>query len=294
MKADEPRVGIIILNWNRPLDTIACLRSLAYITYSNYYIIVVDNGSTDGSPDQIRAVVPDVELLVNSQNLGFAAGANIGIGRALERGADYILLLNNDTVVAHQFLTPLVKASEKDATIGISVPKIYYYYDPTRIWSAGARWQPFPPRVKIIGLGQKDNPKYNEPYDLDYATGCAMLVRRHVFETVGGLDPVYFMYQEDYDFCYRVRKAGFRIVYVPQAKVWHKVSRGLGENSPRKWYLWSKSAVTFYARHFSGLTLVSFLGWVVVREILKGNVLFFRPFLHGVFDGLRTLKGEAY
>ena len=285
----EPLVGVVILNWNRPLDAIACLKSLASITYGNYHIIVVDNGSTDGSPERIRTAAPSVELLVSPENLGFGAGANIGIERALELGAGYVLLLNNDTVVAPESLALLVKASENDSTIGISVPKIYYYDDPTRIWSAGARWRSFPPRVVMIGFGREDGPEYSEQYDLDYATGCAMLVRRRVFEIVGAFDPVYFMYQEDYDFCYRVRKAGFRIVYVPQAKIWHKISRGVGENSSRKWYLWSRSAVVFYARNFSSLTLVSFLGWIVVREVLKGNFSFLHPFLRGVHDGIRTL-----
>lgn len=288
LKAREPLVGVVILNWNRPLDTIACLESLASITYPNHHIIVVDNGSTDGSPERIREAVPDVELLTSSQNLGFAAGANMGIDRALALGAEHVLLLNNDTVVAPESLGLLVKTIEKDPTIGISVPKIYCYDHPTRIWAAGSQWQPFPPRVTMIGLGREDHPRYNESYDLEYATGCALLVHRRVFEVTGAFDAVYFMYQEDYDFCHRVRQAGFRIAYVPQAKVWHKASQGLGENSPRKWYLWSKSSVIFYRRHFSRLTLAGFLSWVIVREVLKGNFSFRRSFLRGVRDGLRT------
>jgi len=285
----EPFVGIVILNWNRAPDTIACLESLASVIYGHYHTIVVDNGSTDGSPERIREAVPDVELLEVAQNLGFAAGVNIGIARALELGAQYVLVLNNDVVVASDFLGLLVKASEEDSTIGISVPKIYYYDHPTRIWSAGARWRAFPPSVTMIALDREDHPRHSEPRDLDYATGCALLVHHRVFEAAGAFDPAYFMYQEDYDFCHRVRQAGFRIRYVPGAKVWHRVSRGLGENSRQKWYLWSRSAAIFYAKHFSGPALACFLGWVVIREIVKGNFSSLPPLLRGAYDGIRAL-----
>jgi GT2 family glycosyltransferase len=289
LRAEEPLVGVVVLNWNRALDTIACLESLEALMYGNTHVIVVDNGSTNGSPATIGEAAPDTELLTARQNLGFAAGVNMGIYRALELGAEYVLLLNNDVVVAPDFLGLLQEAGHGEPRIGITVPKIFYYDHPTRIWSAGARWRAFPPRVTMIALGREDDPKYSEPRDLDYATGCALLVHRRVFEAVGTFDTAYFMYQEDYDFCRRARQAGFRIVYVPQAKVWHKVSRGLGENSHRKWYLWSRSAVVFYGKHFSNITLGCFLAWIALRETAKGNLGFFPPFVRGARDGMKAL-----
>jgi GT2 family glycosyltransferase len=284
----ESLVGIVILNYNNAEDTIACVESLAASTYGNCHVIVVDNGSVDGSPERIQETLPEAELLTNDQNRGFSAGANIGIKRALDLGASYVCLLNNDTVVAPECLEHLIAAGENEPTAGIAVPKIYYHDDPTRIWSAGARWEAFPPRVKMIGLGQRDHPAYDRRRDLDYATGCALLVPRHTFETVGTFDPTYFMYQEDYDFCRRVREAGLRIVYVPRAHVWHRVSQGLGEGSPEKWYLWSKSAAIFYRKFFSVPTLVCFLGWVFLREVSKGSLSFLQPLARGVRDGLQT------
>jgi len=287
---NPPLVGIVILNWNRPADTIACLKSLEHITYKNYFTIVIDNGSTDNSLDQIQAAAPWAMLLPLSQNLGFASGANVGIERALYLGAEHILLLNNDTIVAPDFLEPLVKAIDEDPKIGISVPKIYFFTPPSLIYAAGAKWTIIPPRVKMIGYNKPDGPRYDRPCDLDYATGCALLIHRQVFKSVGTFDPMYFMYQEDYDFCRRVRKAGYRIVYVPHSRIWHKGSQGLGENSPEKWYLWTKSTVIFYRKHFSLIALMCFIGWVAFREMLKGNNFFFKPFMCGMRDGFIASK----
>lgn len=283
-----PRIGIVILNWNKPLDTIKCLKSLNCISYKNYFSVVVDNGSTDNSFDLIRSCVPNVILLRLIKNLGFAGGANEGIKYALELGAKHVLLLNNDTIVAPDFLDPLVEILERDSTIGVAVPKIYYLDSPELIYAAGAEWTSIPPRIKMRGFGQRDSSQYNEPCDLEYATGCAMLIRSEVFSIVGLFDPIYFMYQEDYDFCRRVCRAGLRIVYVPEAKVWHKGSAGLGENSPDKWYQWSRSTIILYKKHFSIIALVCFLIWVFIREMVNLNFSFLKPFLRGIYEGLRT------
>jgi GT2 family glycosyltransferase len=291
MRTREPFVVAVILNWNRAADTVACLESLGSLTYGNQQAIVVDNGSSDGSAERIRAAVPGVELLSGEVNLGFAGGANLGIERALALGAEYVLLLNNDTVAAPESLTLLVDACACDEAVGVSVPKITYHEDPERIWSAGARWRSFPPRVTMIGFGRRDGPAYDKPGDLEYATGCAMLVRRRVFEVAGAFDPAYFMYQEDYDFCRRVREAGYRIAYAPAARIEHKVSQGLGEGSPQKWYLWSKSAARFYLKNVSAPALACFLAWVAVREACKGRTAFLRPLLRGVRDGIQA-RGE--
>lgn len=281
-------VGVVILNWNRPKDTMECVRSVSTSEYKNHRIIVVDNGSTDGSPEEIQKTSLEIELLTNAENQGFAAGVNVGIRRALQLGAEYVLILNNDALVAPKCLEELVLAAKADSMIGICVPKILHYYQPTRIWSAGAQWTRLPPRVKMRGFDKEDGLDYANMCDLDYATGCALLVRSHVFRVVGTFDPAYFMYQEDYDFCHRVRQDGFRIVYVPRATVWHKVSQSLGENSYTKRYLWSRSTVLFYNKHFSLFKLVGFIGWVGLREALKLNMSFFRPFVHGIYDGMRA------
>lgn len=285
--SDESVVAAVILNYRNPEDTIASARSITSSTYAKCYVIVVDNGSADGSVRRIQEALPEVQLLVSEQNLGFSAGVNLGIEHALHLGAGYVWLLNNDAVADPKCLERLVRVTAKDSTVGVAVPKIYYADDPTRIWSAGARWEGFPPRVKMIGLGERDSRKYDRQQDVDYATGCAMLIPRHIFESIGFFDPVYFMYQEDYDFCHRVRKAGFRILYVPRSHVWHKVSQSLGEGSPDKWYLWSRSAVVFYRKYFSLPALLCFLGWVVARELARGSLSALPPLVRGARDGVR-------
>ena len=287
--ADSPLIYVVIVNWNRANDTLECLRALESSDYSNYRPLVVDNGSTDGSLDVIEAAFPAVEVLANQDNLGFARASNIGIEYASQQGADYVLLLNNDTLVDKRFLTELVAVGESDHQIGMLVPKIYYHGGEDRLWSAGAQWRRFPPRVTIIGYGQEDGSAYGFQREVDYATGCAMLVKREVFEQVGMFDPAFFMYHEDYDFSARVRRGGYRIVYVPQAVMWHKVSASTGEESPLKWYYLGKYIVPLYLKHFRPprLSLALFVLWVLARETAKGNARYLGSYLRGLRDGWR-------
>jgi GT2 family glycosyltransferase len=284
-----PLVYIVILTWNRRDDTLECVRSVLELQYPHYRVLVVDNASTDGTLADIRSLFTVVETIKNPNNLGFATGNNVGIRYALDQGADYILLLNNDTVVHTQMLKELVAIAETRKDAGIIIPKIYYFGQNRRVWSAGAKWRSFPPRVTIIGLGQEDGPAFNRIEEVDYATGCAMLIRRRVFEEIGLLDTDFFMYQEDYDFSFRVRRGRFKIVYVPTAIMWHKVSMSTGEGSPRKWYLWARSVVTLYRKLYPrryGIPLTCFLTWVVLREIAKRNLSFLRPLVAGIRDGV--------
>jgi len=288
-RANNPLVYIVILNWNRRDDTAECLRSVSGLAYPRFRTLVVDNASTDGTLAAIHSLFDDVETVANERNLGFAAGNNVGIRHALAHGADYALLLNNDVVVDKRLLDELVAVGESRPDAGIIVPKIYYFGEDKRIWSAGAQWRSFPPRVTMIGLGQEDGPAFNSRRELDYATGCAMLIRRKVLEEVGLLDPDFFMYQEDYEFSYRIRQAGYKIVYVPDAILWHKVSTSTGERSPEKWYLWARSVVILYRKlyhHFFAAPLACFVIWIILRELGKRDIQFVRPLAQGLRDGL--------
>lgn len=283
-----PFVYVVILNWQRSDDTIACVRSIESGDYANLHLLVVDNGSTDDSVRKISAACPKVELLTLPENLGFAGGNNAGIGHALEHGADLILLLNNDTIVRPSAIAELVQALEQNESWAIAVPKVCYHDEPQRIWAAGARWRRFPPRVTMIGYGKQDAPQYNRACELTYATGCALLVRRSVFDEIGGFDPTFINYQEDYDFCYRARQAGHRLTYVPQAVVLHKVSQSLGHDAPERWHYLGRNTVLFYRPgvRFSWWALLSFLIWVVMREIIRGNISRLPAFARGVLEGI--------
>lgn len=226
---ERPLVWIIIVNWNGKADTLACLSSLRKISYASRHILVVDNASADGSVEAIRAQFPEVEVLVNERNERFARANNQGMQKALAAGADLVLLLNNDTEVAPDFLDHLVSAAASRPEVGMVAPKIYYHHDSQLIWFAGGRINFWTGRVSHRGLRQRDfPPKHDSPEVVDFLTGCAILAKRECLEKIGFLDESYYMYAEDVDWCWRARKAGFVCLYQPAAKIWHKVSASAG------------------------------------------------------------------
>jgi GT2 family glycosyltransferase len=289
-------VSVVILNWNggeMVCDTIA---SVLDSDSPPAHMIVVDNASTDGSDGQIQQRFPQVTLLRNPSNLGFAAGSNRGIRHALENGADCVLLLNNDTLVDRSAIQAMVSALLADPGRGVVVPKIYFHPSEgvRMLWAAGAQWRAFPPRVTMRGYRELDSGQYDEPGIVDYATACALLARREAFEKAGLLDESYFMYQEDYAFCDRVRNSGLTLWYEPQAVIHHRVSASTGEGSPQKWRYWSEGVALFYLQHYGSrpkamIPLTSFLLWVIMREVIKGKWDFIGPFLQGLRAGWRKL-----
>ncbi|MFZ6017745.1 MAG: glycosyltransferase family 2 protein [Nitrospirota bacterium] len=224
----QPKISIVVLNWNGYRGTIECIESLKKVTYPNYEVVLVDNGSTDGSEEILREKFPDVPFIQTGENLGFAGGNNIGIRHALSNGADYVILLNNDTVVDKEFVTAMVRVAEADKSIGILTSKIYFYDRPDTIWYAGAIFNLKTGRSRHIGYNKKDKGQYNKVRETDRACGCSMMVSRKVCETVGLMNPEYFCYGEEVDWSLRVKNAGYRVVFVPNSKVWHKISGSTG------------------------------------------------------------------
>lgn len=283
-----PLVYVVVLNWNSRDDVIECIGSLINIDYPRYELLVVDNGSSDGSVQSLNAEFPALQIIVNETNLGACEGRNVGIRYALEKGADYVALLDNDTVVDQNLLTELVKAGEADPQAGMLVPKVYDYWDRRKIASAGSRSCWFPPgRIKIIGLGKEDSAIYERQREIDYATGCAVLVKREVFERVGMFDPTFFYGWEEYDLSKRIREGGYRILYVPDGQLWHKIASARGYPL-LKWRHLGRATVYFYKKHISlpYLALPLYVLWVLAREIIKGNRRAARSYLMGIWDGL--------
>lgn len=290
MSYHDQSTAVIVVNYKKPEDTIQCIRSLLAAGRPESLIIVVDNGSADGSADRIAEALPGLRLLRLDENLGYAGGYNAGIEQALALQTPNILILNNDTIVDRQAIDLL-----REAAWDISVPKIYYHDPPDLIWAAGARWRKFPPRVTMIGYRRKDRPGYDIPYELEYATGCALLIKRPVLETLGGFDPLFINYMEDYDFCYRARQQGYSIGYVPQAHVWHKVALTLGESSPERWKYLGRNSVLFYRKgeRFPSSVLWMYLVWFTLREMVKGQLSRVRFFWQGVIEGRQLLKSSG-
>ncbi len=283
LRNEKPLVWIIIVNWNGKADTLACLASLRKISYLSRHILVVDNASADGSVEAIRAQFPEVEVLVNDKNERFARANNQGIQKALVAGADLVLLLNNDTEVAPDFLDHLVSAAESRSDVGMVAPKIYYQYDPQLIWFAGGRINFWTGRILHRGLRQRDfPPKYDSPEVVDFLTGCAILAKRECLEKAGLLDESYYMYAEDVDWCWRARQAGLVCLLQPAAKIWHKVGASAG--GAFKVYHKVRGNFIFFRRY------AKWYHWpAIVLGVLVGAVAeIIRQFIHNPAQALST------
>jgi GT2 family glycosyltransferase len=248
----QPRVLIIVLCYNGITLTRACLRSLARLRYPHADVLVVDNASSDGTAATVRAEFPHVQVIETGANLGFAAGNNAGLRYALAHGYDYALLLNNDTEVAPDFLTRLVEAAEAAPEIGIAGPTICYYDAPDRIWSAGGviDWRRGASRMR--GLGEVDAGQY-PPGEVDFVTGCALLVKRAALDRAGLLDERFFMYYEETEWCVRIARAGFRIIFVPSARVLHKIPLDARADQPYVAYYMTRNRLLFLRATRAGL-----------------------------------------
>jgi len=232
--ATTPKVTIVILNWNGYEVTRECLISLSKIDYTNYGIVLVDNGSADGSPERLGAEFPGVILIRNQKNLGFTGGNNVGIRRALEENADYVLLLNNDTVVAPNFLSELIRAGESDKRIGLLNPKIFYFKPSDRIWYAGGSLSIWKGIASHRGSRQVDRGMYDSPEEVTFITGCAFLIKAEVIRKIGLLDECFFYTSEDADWSIRSLNAGYKALYVSSSVIWHKESMDTKHNAGKR------------------------------------------------------------
>lgn len=226
------KTGIIVLNWNGLADTIECVESLLP-QLGSAVLYVVDNGSTDDSVTELhRRFAERIILISNPRNLLYAGGNNVGIVRALEDGCTHILLLNNDTTVAADFVERLQDAAAKlgDAVL---CPKIYFARMRDQFWYAGGELRLRRARIWHRGIREVDHGQYDRQEPTGWATGCALMASRRVWETVGPLDTSFPLYMEDVDFSLRAKQLGFPIYYAPAAMLWHKVSAAVGGNFSR-------------------------------------------------------------
>lgn len=261
-----PNVWAILINYGHPELTCACIQSLQKTNDEFLHILVVDNASPDDSCKVLEQEFGDtITLLRAEENNGFSAGNNIGIRYALARGADYILMLNNDTVVAPSMIDELLKEADADT---VTVPKMYYYDEPDKIWySGGAIRQHTGRSIHFCTEREKGY--------VTYATGCCMLIPASVINKVGPWDETFFLYGEDLDYSIRLQKANIKILYVPAAVLWHKVSGASGKNAKMPVYYGSRNRFLVLKKHgfawpawFAALTAVL---WHSVAGAICGN-----------------------
>lgn len=292
MTSTAPRVSIITLNWNRCQDTLAFLESCYRLTYPNLHLIVVDNGSSDGSVAAIGERFPEVTQLVNERNLGFAAGMNVGLRYALAQGADYLFIANNDTLVDPEMLSPLVTIAQSGAA-DLLAPAIYYADAPTRPWSVGGWRNPLTLEIAQSQALQRVVAD-TTPFAVDFVPACGLLIRRCCLEQVGLFDERFFMYYEDMDFCLRMRMAGCTIMVAPGAAMWHKVAVSSGgSDSPGERYHMARASVQFFRKHVSGWRWLIVVPYrtgsaikTTLRLLLRGRRDSARAYLRGLWHGL--------
>jgi GT2 family glycosyltransferase len=267
--ASTPTVAVVVLTWNGKALTLDCLGSLAQVRYRNLEVIVVDNASTDGTAEAVSQQFGEkVRVVVNEHNLGFAGGNNIGIRHALDGGADYVTLLNNDTTVDKAFIDALVEVFSQYPRTGIAGPKIYYETPPDQIWFAGGKISLSRGVAQHIGIRETDRGQFDAVREVDYITGCTLMAHRKVFENVGILDDSYRAYYEDADFCMRARRAGYEIRYTPHALVWHKISASTGgQVSRRKITTKFRSTLRFFGRY------AAFHHWLTIPFFFAADVI---------------------
>jgi GT2 family glycosyltransferase len=265
---------VVIPTYNRARDLMECLESLKIARVPLSQIIVVDNHSTDDTQNEVQKKFPEVVLIALDDNYGATGASNVGFKKALDQGAVYILRLDSDTVVAEDFLFPLLNAANNFPEVGIISPKIYYFNSKDEIWFAGADAHPWHFGTINDHRHEKDNPGNSQYREMDYAWGAAMLIKRAVLEQSKGFDTSFFVYYEEVDFCTRVRKLGFKIAYVPESHIWHKV--GSITHSGWSAYHWNRSKLLLYRKHARNffhrwlLTLYAFT-YAIISPLFKGQ-----------------------
>src|SRR5690606_20751009 len=241
-----------IPHWNLKDDLLECLHSLQRTTYAHHQVVVVDNGSTNGSPELLEREYPWVQLIRLPENRGYSGAVNAGIEYALAVEADFVFVLNNDTVVPPDTIGSLVDAFSGDPAIGIVAPKILYYDRPDRVFSLGDRSYRLLPMPRGFGYTQRDRPDFAGIMEFDYVPACAMLIRTDLFHHVGFFDVTYFMYYEDADFCRRARDRGYRVLCQADAVIYHKASLSADKNKTVISRVRARNRVRFYRQYRHG------------------------------------------
>ncbi|HKS74034.1 MAG TPA: glycosyltransferase family 2 protein [Terriglobales bacterium] len=298
-----PRCSVIILNYNGKHFLDGCLGSLRTQTCNDFQTLLVDNGSQDGSAEYVAQNFPEVRVLALPENIGFCAGNNRGMADAISRGAESVLLLNNDTRVAPDFMEHMLAAGSQDTSIAVICPKIYFMEQPDRFWYAGGTFSLWTSRSRHLGWKEVDHGQFDQQRDITAATGCAMLVRTSAIEQVGRLREDFWAYCEDVEWTLRFLEQGYRVVYEPRSRIWHydggtTVGRG---SASRRQYLSTRNLLRLGRHHVRWFQFPTFLlgflvfhvGYYSCLRLLRRDYRAFWAIYQGIIHSFQPHAGEG-
>ena len=292
-RKNTPLVSIISVNYNQPQFTLEFLASLRNITYPSFEIIIVDNGSKEDPSELIKSQFPEVIMIVSKKNLGFAGGNNLGIRVAKGK---YIMFLNNDTEVEPGFLEPIVNIMESNPKIGMASPKILFPDNNVLQYAGATDINPFTGRGRRYGDMEIDKGQYDVSKETLLCHGAAMIVPLEVIKEVGLMPEVFFLYYEELDWCAMVKRAGYKLYYVSDSKVYHKESMSVGKSNPMKTYYLVRNRLVYMRRNVKGFKLVIsmlfFMFFALPKNtfgfLIKGQFDHLKAYLRGVFWNLHN------
>jgi GT2 family glycosyltransferase len=292
----------VVVNWNRKDDTLTCLASL-YTATGVGHVIVVDNGSTDGTATAIQQQFPETTVLQPGRNLGFAAGSNLGARYFLEQTPyRFLFLLNNDLIIAKDTVDLLIQETSPKEAIGITVPKIYYTTPSDRLWYAGGYIDWKKGTCEHYGFGQQDKGQFDQQRDVSFACGGAALIEREVIERLGLFIEWYYMFEEDVEFSIRVQRANYIIRYVPVALAWHKVGASVTtRGNAFVWYYLIRNRLYTVHAHANAYQRLEFwlyipllCAWKSLWYVLHKEPAVVPAILRGILDFLKNRTGETF
>ncbi len=296
-----PKVIVATLTWNQKEEVLVCLRTLVKLDYPNYEIVVVDNGSKDGTLEAIRERYPQVHVVRHAENLGCAEGVNGEIRYALQAGADYLFIIANDAAVEPTTLSELIRVAEKDPRIGMVHPKVYHSSSPHRIWYArGAKMDWLHGRFYGFIQNVEEDGSFDEETEVDFFPGGFSLVRMEAVKKAGFLDPYYFIFLDDADWSLRIHRAGYTARYAPRARAWHKPSSSVGMESESFYYYRTRNRL-YFVRRYAPRACLPFFFFSFSMELFFDTLptLFLsnqrsqmKAVLLGVLDFLRGKRGK--
>ncbi|GHE53348.1 glycosyltransferase family 2 protein [Roseivirga thermotolerans] len=299
---DTLSIAIVIVNWNSFYVTAQCLESLKTVNYPRFEIILIDNGSSDGSGNRLKEKFPEVTLIESRKNLGFTGGNNLGIQYALDVDHDLVMLLNNDTVVTPWFIRYLTNRLISENLAAIQ-PKIMYNYDRSIIWNAGGKYVSFFTLTKTRGERVKDKGQFDHLLYTDWITGCCFLIWADVIRKIGLLDDKFFIYHEDADWSLKIRNLGMKMAFEPNSIIYHEAGmsdsnrdkHGEGNVSPFSHYQNVRNQLYMIRRYARGINLIGSWGYQIIKLagfslyfLIKGRFTKLKFVIRGIRDGLTT------